>query len=146
MSDNLPASIPPAGITPHNLSPQIIEQLVANQARELDLRASDLALQQQKDTHAFTYAKEALTAQLEDRKDSRKHRCRMRDRLFIFVGCLVVIGVILIAYCLHSGHEAFALEILKFLIYSGLGSFGGYGYGRMRTPKTDDSSTSQPVA
>jgi len=148
MSDNLPATSPPQGavqpIVPSHLSPQVVEQLVANQTRDLELKASDLALQQQKDTNGFTYAMKALEAQVSDRKDDRVQRCRMKDRLFLFAGGMSVLGCALIGYCLHSGHEAIALELIKLVSYVGVGVFGGYGFGKRasKSNTTDESNQS----
>jgi hypothetical protein len=131
-------------LVPSHLSPQIVEQLVSNQARDLELRAADLSLQQQKDANGFTYAMKALEAQAADRKDERVHKCRMKDRVLLFSLLIAVILCSLIGFCLSSGHEAIAVEIIKMVSYIGVGVFGGYGIGKRssKSSSADDSNDS----
>lgn len=125
------------------LSPDVVQQLISNQARELELRASDLALQQQKDNNAFSFGKEALVAKASDLKDQRRHQHWKMVITFCFIGFLVLLTVALIAYAMHSGKDAMATEIIKAVIYVGGGAVGGYGIGRSRSSKTPESNTSE---
>lgn len=86
----------------------------------------------------------ALDAQVADRKDDRVHTCRMRDRILIFASVLTMAFLVLLAYCLQSGHELFASEILKLVGYVGVGVFGGYGIGRKsgNSTQSDDARDS----
>jgi hypothetical protein len=125
------------------LSPELVQQLINNQARELELRTADLALQQQKDNNAFAFGKEALAARADDLKDQRKHDFKKRISGYIFIAVLVVTAVALIAYALHMGKDAFATELIKAVIYLGGGGLGGYGIGRARSRKEAESPTDE---
>jgi hypothetical protein len=130
--DAHPAVIP-------QLSPNVVQQLIANQARELELRASDLALQQQKDNNAFAFGKEALAAKATDLKDQRRHQHWKMVITFCFIGFLVFLTVGLIAYAMHDGKDAMVTEIIKAVIYVGGGAIGGYGFAKSRPSKITES-------
>lgn len=85
----------------------------------------------------------ALDAQVADRKDERVHRCKMKDRLFLFVGGMGVLIASMVGYCLYSNHEAVAMEIIKFVAYAGIGSLGGYGYGKSKSNKSQIDPSDQ---
>ena len=114
----------------------LVERFLDNQTQELQLRTQELALQQQKDNNAFAYGKDALTAQLEDRKGQRVHESEARVVTFVFVGFVVFLIIGLIAYSIHAGKEAFATEIIKALVFLFSGGAGGYGFARSRPMKS----------
>ncbi len=135
--DTNPANLP-------QLSPDLVQQLITNQTRELELRTSDLVLQQQKDNNAFAFGKEALAAKATDLKDQRRHQFFKMVATFIFIAFLVLLTVVLIAYALANGKDAMALEIIKAVIYVGGGAVGGYGIGRARAASKASEVDSEP--
>ncbi len=126
---------PQGQITPPALTPDLVQQLLINQARELELRASDLALQKQKDDHAFEFGKESLAKKADDLRDQKKHESRKQIATFIFVGVLVLGFIGLIIYALRSGKDAFSMELIKAITFLVGGAIGGYGYAKTRSSK-----------
>src|SRR5438105_3267676 len=95
----VPSEKPPEAPPP--FPPQLVERMLTNQAHELQLRAQELAIQQQQDSNAFEFGKQALTAKVADRKDQRAHEKSLRRSTYIFAGVVILIIVTLIGYALH---------------------------------------------
>lgn len=123
------------------ITPEVVGQLVENQAKELELRAQELALQKQQDDHGFEFSKKALETQLEDRKLQRDHNIHLQRNQYILTGILsvLVVGIIITALILNK--EAIALEMIKAIVYLLAGGLGGYGLsrkkGKQQTPEPD---------
>jgi hypothetical protein len=110
--------------------------MLQNQANELELRAQELAIQQQKDTHAFEFGKDALAAKITDRRDQRVHEQGMRKQTFRLLLVTIIVVSMLIAYALFSNNAAFATEIIKALVFVFSGGAGGYGLAKAQSAKS----------
>lgn len=121
------------------LPPQVIEQLTQNQARELQIRAEELALKQQEDKHAFQHAQEVLKAQAEDRKDDRKYRAKNARTTYIFFFLIVLIILFFIGFLVVNNKDQIAMELIKTVLYIGTGLIGGYFWGRLKQNVPQDS-------
>lgn len=67
------------------LTPDVVKTLLENQAKELELKAIELALQKQQDDHGFEFGKAALLAKIEDRKLQRNHQLSVKKSTYILV-------------------------------------------------------------
>lgn len=135
---------PPAersGQPPNQMSPDLIEIFLKNQTKELELRSQELVLQQQKDKNNFDYAKSGMAVTAQDRKDNREHQFKVRKMTFVFTGiiCLAIIGMLV--YALNQNKDAFALEIIKAIVFVLTGGAGGYGLAKSQTNKETAKST-----
>lgn len=123
----------------------MVERFLENQTKELELRAQELTLQKQKDANAFEFGKEALTVKATDRKDQRDHEKCQRKHSYFFAGFVTLVVAAVILYSLFTGKEAFALEIVKALVFILTGGAGGYGLAKASAAKhkgKDESSGS----
>lgn len=110
----------------------LIERFLHNQSAELQLRAKELELQRQSDQDSYAYAKEALKAQAEDRKNVIAHMDRTRRDLLIFAGMIGLLMVGVIGFAIYNDAKEIAQLIIQALVFAGAGGGGGYylGYSR----------------
>ena len=123
--NNQPANLP-------SLTPEVMQQLAQNQARELQIRAEELQLKKQQDQHGYSYAQEALKVQAADRADERREWARSRKHTFAFV--IIMVGVVLafLGFLVAIDKDAVALELIKAAVYLGGGGFAGFYYGKTK--------------
>jgi len=124
-------SQPPTKVTPE-LAPSVIEDMVRQQAQQLEIRNRELDLREKEIDRQAAYAEKVLVAQSYDLKDQRQHEgTQTRTKIIGAVTGFVLILTFL-AVCILTGHEAIALEIVKAVVYLGAGGSGGYAYARTR--------------
>ncbi len=99
---------------------------------EIGIRKNELALDAQKDTHAYEFSKEALGKQIEDRKDERTKRYSFFNSLRINLFWLLLILIILFGVAIYAGKEEIVVEVAKIIGTVAISVFGGYyaGYSR----------------
>ena len=112
--------------TSHDLTPDLVRTMLDNQARELELKSIELALQKQQDLHSFEFGKEALRIKAEDRKLQREHDFKVKRSRYLLVGSLMWLVAGIIVYALNSNNSSVALEIIKAIVYLAGGGLGGY--------------------
>lgn len=137
-NNNLPAN----NGAPKDRTPpvELIQVFLTNQGKELELKAQELALNQQSDKHSFEYAKTALDANMQDREATRKHTLNSQKTILLFVFAIFVSGAIFLAFTMYSGKDAIAMEIIKATIFLISGGSGGYAIGKSRKKnKSNDS-------
>jgi multisubunit Na+/H+ antiporter MnhG subunit len=122
------------------LTPDVFKTLLENQAKELELKAIELALQKQQDDHGFEFGKAALLAKIEDRKLQRNHQLSVKKSTYVLVTILALIVSSIIIYALYSNNSPIAMEIIKAIVYLTGGSLGGYGVAKAGA-KTKDSGS-----
>ena len=115
-----------------SLNPEMVAQLVENQAKELELRAQELSIQKQQDDHGFEFSKKALETQLEDRKLQREHNQHMQRSRYILISFLSVMFSGIVIMALRFNKDAIAIEIIKAAGYMLAGGLGGYGLGKKK--------------
>ena len=127
------------------LQPHIVEGLVENQRRELELRAGELTLRAQEDEHAFKHAEKMLEAQERDRASQRVFRLKSAKHRYWFIGGLVLVAVVFLVILAFMGKDQMAMEIFKAAAYLATGATGGFFYGKSRNhlpspskPKIDE--------
>ena len=85
VKNNLPSNQPNNNAVSH-LPLEVVNQLVENQTKQLELQAHALELQKQADNHNFEFSQKALDVQLQDRDKQRTHdRGGKRDRYLLVV-------------------------------------------------------------
>lgn len=117
-------------------NPPWVDQLLQNQALELQLRADQQALAKQQSEQSHEFAKLSLDAQATDRREWREMYSGIIDRVSWRI--IIVVGLVLgfLATLVLSGHEQIALELLRVAIYGGFGALGGYGYHASKSKKS----------
>lgn len=120
----------PSGIQPETLTPELLEQIVRNQAKELELRQSELNLKKQEDSNSFEFAKLALSAKTADRKDERANERQAQNTRLIFSAVIALVITTLIIYALSIGKDSFAMELIKAVIFILSGGAGGFAIGK----------------
>lgn len=113
--------------TPHQLSPETINQLLANQEKELELRAKELSLQTQQDKNSFEFSKSALAAQVNDRSEQREFIKNSQKNMYIFIGVIVLAIIVMLVIALFLNKDTIVVETLKILLSLVAGGIGGYG-------------------
>ena len=112
-----------------NLPPAFIEKWLDNQSKEIENRHRELELRKQTDNNNFEYAKLALDTKADDTRDEREHDSQQHKRILRFAGTMAVVLIGFLIYCLETGKDTFAIEILKAAIFIASGGFGGYALG-----------------
>jgi hypothetical protein len=125
--------VPPATA----FSPETIDALIRNQAKDLAVRAEEVSLQKQQDTNNFEFGRQALQAQLEDRNAQREHAKTMRWSLYALLAFLSLLLAALLGVCLWHDKDVMALEIIKAIIYIVSGGLGGWGLHSATSNKED---------
>ncbi|OON89181.1 hypothetical protein [Pyramidobacter sp. C12-8] len=94
MNDNHPA--PSAQPAAPQLPPEALNALIANQAREIDLREKELLTRQTEDKYSYEYAQTALKAQMQDNEKSRQYDIKKKRELYIFCGLVLFLIVLFV--------------------------------------------------
>lgn len=119
-----------SAIKPETLTPELLEQFFLNQAKEIELRQSELSLKKQEDDHGFEFAKAALSAKTTDRNSEREHDQKIQNTRLIFAGAIALVIATLIMYALSIGKDNFAMELIKAVIFILSGGAGGFAIGK----------------
>jgi hypothetical protein len=138
-----PPSQPPK--VPRELPPRVIEDMVRQQAQQLELRNRELSLKEKDLDRQAGYAEKVLAAQADDLKDQRRHESKQTRTKIIGAVIVFVLILAFLAICILKGHETIALEIVKAVVYLAAGGSGGYAYGRTRkrTKSEDEEDDSE---
>lgn len=136
-NNNLPANNIQKDRTP---PAELIQVFLNNQGKELELKAQELALNQQSDKHSFEYAKTALDASMKDREATRKHNASTQKTILLFVFAIFVSGAIFLGFTMYNGKDAIAMEIIKATIFLISGGSGGYAVGRAKKKEKQQES------
>lgn len=125
---------------PRELPQQVIEDMVRQQAQQLEIRNREIALQEKQLDHQTKYAERVLAAQAEDLKDQRVHEGKQTNRKLIGGGVAVVLVLGFLITCILTGHETIALEMVKAVLYTAFAGGGGYAIGKGRGKKGQDTA------
>ena len=109
--------------------PEVVAQIVANQAIELEVRQKEIAAAEHNTERQFSFANKQLEAQERDRQDER----RSKDKRFIYTliaaFSIVIVICLFFGYCISQGKETIVAELLKVLCYGGPLGAGGAAWG-----------------
>lgn len=111
------------------LSPAIVEKIVNNQAKELELREKEIEQSSisLKNSHEFSLA--SLQAQKEDRSEQRIHEAK-NTKYYLGFSLVIIIGFfILFGLAMKYNKDQIVMEIIKAIIFIGTGVLGGYSWG-----------------
>lgn len=106
--------------------------------REMEVKERELETQRDENQNNAGTARHLADVQLKDNQD---HRAKLIEYQKCRMGVVVVVaflGVGFLTYALYAGKEEIALEIVKVVLYAGIGGIGGYGLAYKR------SSENQP--
>lgn len=129
---NLPTNAP---------SPEQIDQIIANQNLELQVRNREIDLKRQQDAHGFEFGKKALDVQLEDRNLQREHDQKTQKYFYTFISIISVLFVGLLVSAIILDKDQLAMEIVKAAIFLFAGGIGGYGYKAHKVRNTPPPTT-----
>ena len=116
-------------------APPWMQHFLDNQTKELDLRIQQAKIDELKEQHAFDYSTKALEAQSAYLAKEQTHgSSRFKGRCWLSVG-LTFLVLLFLAIIILSGNGQIALELMKVVIYGGLGALGGYGFARSKKPE-----------
>ncbi|WOL40880.1 YrzE family protein [Pyramidobacter sp. YE332] len=130
MNDNHPA--PSAQPAAPQLPPEALNALIANQAREIDLREKELLTRQTEDKYSYEYAQTALKAQMQDNEKSRQYDIKKKRELYIFCGLVLFLIVLFVGWALHAGFGEFVKDLVKVLLAFAAGAVSGFQYGKKK--------------
>ena len=124
----------------NTLAPALIQQFLANQTKELDLKTTEIELAKQKDSNGFEYAKQALEAQARDRSHQRELFVTVqKNRSWLIFGISALVAIV-IGAALFLNKETVAIEIIKAAVLIAGGFLGGFGVGRSTTSQNPDAN------
>lgn len=128
------------GASPMVSQPELIGRFLENQSQEIAVRSQEIAIREKEIETSHQYSNRALDAQAEDLKDERRYKRGARRDRYVLTGFSLLVAAGLFTYALGSGHEAVALEGLKYIVIFGAGGIGGYGLrkGKEPDPKQPD--------
>lgn len=124
------------------IAPALFKEFLDNQTKEIELKSREIDLQKQKDDHGFEFAKTALEAQADDRKQLRAFQLKSKRSGHIFTTIIVLFFIVLLITALAMDKDQVALEIIKAVIFMTTGGAGGYAIGRIRNINPVDSPDS----
>ena len=119
-----------------------VQQIVANQAREIGVREQELALETVKVNNAYDYSKDALQKQSAfymQEATYRQTRFKWAVAVILFFGVLIAAFLTTLAL---TGHEAMAKELFKDVGLFLTGGAGGWGISNRRSLQAQQQATS----
>lgn len=126
--NQIASHVPPKSAAP--IPPELLQQFLDNQSRELEIKTQELALRKQEDSHSFEFGKMAMDVQLEDRNKHREYNISLlkgRNWLVAFIAS-AILAVIIVS--LYLNKDAVATEVIKALVFIFAGGVGGYGIAK----------------
>lgn len=129
MDDHGNELVPAPESSPPKLSEDTVKQLIAQQAREMELRSKELDLRAIEMHTSSAQAEKILGAQERDREAERTHVRKSNRERFCFLSFLVIAIVALLWVGMYLGKDQLIEDVVKVVI----GGVGGYGLGRART-------------
>jgi hypothetical protein len=134
---------PPSNTNKTNISPDLVENFLNNQAKELELKATQLSLQKQGNDNGFEFGKAALKAKAEDRNLQRKHDLKIKVYTYQFIGIIILLIAGIVFYAMYSDNKDIAMEIIKAIVYLVGGGLGGYGAAKASESKFSTENSSE---
>lgn len=85
----------------------LVKTFLHNQTQELEIKAKQLALQEQEDNHSFEFGKVALATKAEDRKLQREHGLKAQIYTYGLIGFIALLVFAIIFYAMYSDSKAY---------------------------------------
>ncbi|KTC99522.1 hypothetical protein [Legionella erythra] len=111
------------------LSPATVDKFLSVQEKELTLREKELEHSKQAREYDHEYALKSLEAQLKDRESIRQHESNNTKFQYRFATVIIIGLCILFCFAIRYDKDQIVLEILKVILYVGVGVLGGYSWG-----------------
>ena len=121
-------------------SSNLAESILANQAREIELRKQAEENKKQSIKYNYDLAKQSIQAQLEDRREQRAHQKVLWNWIMWFCFFITLIASCFLCWALYLNKENFLLEIVRILFYGGSGFCAGFSLHKV---KKNDSELPQ---
>ena len=134
--NQIPSENPHSVVPPPQYPVEIFEKFIQVQAEEIEFKKQELVLRQQQEQNRFSYAKEALTAQKEDRHEERISNQKIVRYFFTTVIAIVLIIAVILGIAIFLNKREIAIKIIEYLIIFSAGGAGGYSVGRSRKIKS----------
>jgi VIT1/CCC1 family predicted Fe2+/Mn2+ transporter len=128
-------------------SPDVVRDLVKVGVEQIRVRKQELDFQEKESQRQYEFAREALSVQAGDRRDARQYRRKRDVDKYVFVGGLILLGVVFIVVLCYMGKEELAKEISKLVAAYAAGGLSGYGLGKLRERReaeSEDDSEENP--
>lgn len=124
---------PPVPTVTQPIAPEVVAQLLANQARQFDIREKEIEVERmaaeterKKVDNAHEYSLRALAVQKDDRFDSRAQDAKT-TRFGFWITLILVVGIFgLTGYAMYTNKDQLILEVVKAVLFAGGG--GGVGF------------------
>lgn len=114
------------------VSDEALAMLLAQQARESEVRRAEIDLRLQELKNNSAHAEKILSAQERDREAERHHERRKTQYRLAFAGFCVVMLVGLVVGGMYLDKDALVGDILKVMAGAIAGALGGYGYSQAK--------------
>jgi len=111
---------------------ELIQNILDNQSKELELKSQELELTKQRDTNYFEYSKFTTEAQIQNLADERKHQSEMWSKSMSVVFSSIAALTVIVCLALYVGREQFILEIIRIVFFSGCGAIAGSSYQKSK--------------
>lgn len=128
---------PGRGHQPLQLSPDVMQRLLDQQGRELEIRAEQLAIDAQREANQATIAKISIDANLKDRQDHRSYLERRTKNLFIGSTVLFSILCAFCGYVIYIGRGEIVYKIAEIISIFFAGFAGGYGLKAAKASRSE---------
>ena len=122
---------------------EIVQKILENQEKELQLKAQSIEIDRQKDGNQFEYAKFAVEKQFELEKYSMDHQLQKQKIAYVLTGTVSLMVAAVVAYAMKSGHVDVAMRILEIVATAVISSVGGYHIGKNKK-STPQQAPEQP--
>lgn len=122
------------------LSPEVVDRLLAVQERQLVLKEKELDHSRQSMEYDHEYSLKSLDAQVKDRESMRKHESSNTKFRYTFAAIIIIGLFVLFIVAIKNNKDQIVMEILKAIIYVGVGALGGYSWGTKWKKSTNTDS------
>jgi hypothetical protein len=135
---------PPAPRPPREVSPEVVSEILRQGSEQIELRKRELELEKQSQAKSFEYAQAALKAQTEDRDKQRKHDTSQTTKRYVAAIIVLVLVFCFLGYCLYSGKEGFAIDLIKLVGSFSAGGATFYFVGKSKGQRSSEDDSSSP--
>lgn len=120
-------------------SSELVKNILANQAKEIELRKQAEENRKQSLKYNYELAKQSLQAQAEDRKEQRIHQKILWKWLMWLCVFMTIMISAFVCWALYLDKESFLLEIIRIIFYGGSGFCAGVSLNKLKKSDTNSS-------
>ena len=144
MPDNLPAEAPKD--SPGQMDLALARDFLETQKKDIELRATELALRREAQNQSHEYAIQSLTAMSADRDKSRGHAKGCAKQYLYFAAGIIFLILTFATIALFLNKDAVVMECLKSvaIFAGGAGAGAVFGYRKGRQDESGKSDSKDP--